>query len=582
MGCGVADPQWRVPDVRVALVGVAIVFAWLWVGVSLYRVQVVESGVWTEYGAEQRVRSREIPAPRGTIYDRSGQAIAMSVAATDVVANPSEISDPGSVAQVLAPLLGVDQSTLEAKLSGDARYAMLARRIDRVDALEIEKLMDELDIRGVYFRDQPARIYPSQNFASQVVGFVQADTLVGLEGLERLYNEELAGTPGYQTDERDPYGNPILQGDSEIVPAIPGVDIRTTLDPGIQIAAQEALALAVEESSATAGWAVVLDVATGDVLAMATAPTFDLNDRTDVDRETFRNRVVTDQFEPGSTLKVLTIAAAIEEGVVTPDTEFTLPATLEIARKEYSDVGRKDERVMSVRDIVAKSSNVGTITVQQLLGNEKHWEYLNKIGLGRRTTSHIPGEVSGLLHPVKDWCDSVCGPSTGIGYRVNVTLLQMAAVFATIGNDGVWIEPHIIDEEIFPDGTRTTFQPIERPVFSQETARTMRALLAGVVEGGTGRRAAVEGYRVGGKTGTTQKYLEAEGGYSETAVVASFIGIAPIDNPRIVVAVVLDSPSGERIEGDRAVNLSYGGVSAAPVFAAIVKAAMHGLGVPPG
>ncbi|GBE24508.1 penicillin-binding protein 2 [bacterium BMS3Bbin02] len=577
-----ADPQWRVPDVRVALVGVAIVFAWLWVGVSLYRVQVVESGVWTEYGAEQRVRSREIPAPRGTIYDRSGQAIAMSVAATDVVANPSEISDPGSVAQVLAPLLGVDQSTLEAKLSGDARYAMLARRIDRVDALEIEKLMDELDIRGVYFRDQPARIYPSQNFASQVVGFVQADTLVGLEGLERLYNEELAGTPGYQTDERDPYGNPILQGDSEIVPAIPGVDIRTTLDPGIQIAAQEALALAVEESSATAGWAVVLDVATGDVLAMATAPTFDLNDRTDVDRETFRNRVVTDQFEPGSTLKVLTIAAAIEEGVVTPDTEFTLPATLEIARKEYSDVGRKDERVMSVRDIVAKSSNVGTITVQQLLGNEKHWEYLNKIGLGRRTTSHIPGEVSGLLHPVKDWCDSVCGPSTGIGYRVNVTLLQMAAVFATIGNDGVWIEPHIIDEEIFPDGTRTTFQPIERPVFSQETARTMRALLAGVVEGGTGRRAAVEGYRVGGKTGTTQKYLEAEGGYSETAVVASFIGIAPIDNPRIVVAVVLDSPSGERIEGDRAVNLSYGGVSAAPVFAAIVKAAMHGLGVPPG
>lgn len=577
-----ANPQWRVPDVRVALVGVAIVFAWLWVGVSLYRVQVVESGAWAEYGAEQRVRSREIPAPRGTIYDRSGQAIAMSVSATDVVANPSEISDPAGVAQVLAPLLAMDQSTLETKLTGDARYAMLTRRIDRVDALEIEKLMDELDIRGVYFRDQPARIYPSQNFASQVVGFVQADTLVGLEGLERLYDEELAGTPGYQTDERDPYGNPILQGDSEIVPAIPGVDIRTTLDPGIQIAAQEALALAVEESSATAGWAVVLDVGTGDVLAMATAPTFDLNDRTDVDRATFRNRVVTDQFEPGSTLKVLTIAAAIEEGLVTPDSEFTLPATLEIAKKKYSDVGRKEERVMSVRDIVAKSSNVGTITVQQLLGNELHWEYLNRIGLGRKTTSHIPGEVSGLLHPVKDWCDSVCGPSTGIGYRVNVTLLQMAAVFATVGNDGVWIEPHIIDEEIFPDGTRVTFQPIERPVFSEETARTMRELLAGVVEGGTGRRAAVEGYRVGGKTGTTQKYLEAEGGYSETAVVASFIGIAPIDNPRIVVAVVLDSPSGERIEGDRAVNLSYGGVSAAPVFAAIVKAAMHGLGVPPG
>ncbi|MCH8984996.1 MAG: penicillin-binding protein 2 [Acidobacteria bacterium] len=576
-----AKPEWRMPDVRVALVGVVLIASWVWIGFSLYRVQVVDASEWAEYGTNQRLRTRDIPAPRGTIYDRDGQAIAMSVAATDIIANPSEISDPAAVARILSPLIGVDVAALEQDLTGDLQYVVLVRRMDRVNAHEISALIDELDINGVYFRDEPARVYPSRNFASQIIGFVQADTLVGLEGLERLLEDDLVGTPGYQIDERDRYGNPILQADSEIVAAVPGVDIRTTLDPGIQIAAQNALARAVEESSATAGWAVVLDIRNGDVLAMATAPTFNLNDRTGVDPSVFRNRAVTDQFEPGSTLKVLTIGAAIEEGLVTPDTELLLPGVLEIAGKAYSDVGRKQETVMTVREIVSRSSNIGTIKVQSILGNDLHWEYLNRIGLGRETSTQFPGEVPGLLHPVADWCASVCGPSTGIGYRVNVTLLQMAAVFATIANDGIWVEPHIIDEKIYPDGTRETHQPTERPVFSESTARIMRDLLAGVVEEGTGRRAAVDGYRVGGKTGTTQKYLEIERGYSETDVMASFIGIAPIDDPRIVVAVVLDSPTGERVEGDRTVSLSYGGVSAAPAFAEIVQAAMHRLGVPP-
>lgn len=576
-----AKPEWRMPDVRVALVGVVLIASWVWIGFSLYRVQVVDASEWAEYGTNQRLRTRDIPAPRGTIYDRDGQAIAMSVAATDIIANPSEISDPAAVARILSPLIGVDVAALEQDLTGDLQYVVLVRRMDRVNAHEISALIDELDINGVYFRDEPARVYPSRNFASQIIGFVQADTLVGLEGLERLLEDDLVGTPGYQIDERDRYGNPILQADSEIFAAVPGVDIRTTLDPGIQIAAQNALARAVEESSATAGWAVVLDIRNGDVLAMATAPTFNLNDRTGVDPSVFRNRAVTDQFEPGSTLKVLTIGAAIEEGLVTPDTELLLPGVLEIAGKAYSDVGRKQETVMTVREIVSRSSNIGTIKVQSILGNDLHWEYLNRIGLGRETSTQFPGEVPGLLHPVADWCASVCGPSTGIGYRINVTLLQMAAVFATIANDGIWVEPHIIDEKIYPDGTRETHQPTERPVFSESTARTMRDLLAGVVEEGTGRRAAVDGYRVGGKTGTTQKYLEIERGYSETDVMASFIGIAPIDDPRIVVAVVLDSPTGERVEGDRTVSLSYGGVSAAPAFAEIVQAAMHRLGVPP-
>jgi cell division protein FtsI (penicillin-binding protein 3) len=358
----------------------------------------------------------------------------------------------------------------------------------------------------------------------------------------------------------------------------------TTLDREIQYAAEQALLAALERTDASSGTAVVLEVKTGEILAMATVPTYDLNDRSEIDPALFRNRAVSDMYEPGSTLKIVAIAAALEEGLVETSTVFTVPAEytieLEVEPKVYTDVGRRYEEDMTVAQIVSRSSNIGTILIQDMIGNEVHHRYLSAFGLGQLSSGSFPGEATGTLQPASDWCDTTCGPNTAIGYRVDVTPLQMASVFATISNNGVWVEPHIVQEVINPDLTREPYKPIQRPVLSEHTARIMQRLLQGVVEAarGTGRRAAVQGYTVGGKTGTTEKYLPELQGYSEDDRIASFIGLAPVSDPQIVVAVVLDSPTGLNEDGD---ELYFGGVSAAPVFAEIAEAALHQLGVTP-
>jgi cell division protein FtsI (penicillin-binding protein 3) len=292
---------------------------------------------------------------------------------------------------------------------------------------------------------------------------------------------------------------------------------------------------------------------------------------------------VTDVFEPGSTLKVVTFAAALDQGLVTPQSSWWVPAAYEVDGKEdpYTDVNRTEGRVMSVAEMITTSSNVGTIQIQEQLGNPLHYQYLEAFGLGQTSGDSIPGEVPGLLHPVTDWVSATAGASTSIGYRVDVTALQMAALFGTIANDGIWVEPHIVSEKIAPDGSLEVTAPSQRPVLQRDTARQMRELLQAVVEQGTGRRAAIEGYAVGGKTGTTEKFLFEEGIYSDEDRIASFIGIAPIDDPEIVIAVVLDSPSGEIEEDGRTVELKFGGVSAAPVFARVAEAALQVLGIAP-
>ena len=416
---------------------------------------------------------------------------------------------------------------------------------------------------------------------------VQQDSQEGLEGLEALYDEVLTGKPGTKVLERDPAGIPIPLGELLIEPAVPGVDLRTTIDREIQFIAQRAAADAVAETGAQAATIVVYHPRSGEILAMASAPTFDPNDRSSIDEAleqgALRNRAVTDQYEPGSTLKVVTVAAALDQGIVTPQDTWWVPAEYLVEGKEepYTDVKRTEGRVMSVAEIITTSSNVGTIQIQELLGNELHHDYLERFGLGQRTTDSVPGEVSGLLRPVNDWVSATAGASTSIGYRVDVTALQMAALFGAIANDGVWVEPHIVSELINPDGTIDVNVPRQRPVVSPTTAAQMRELLQGVVEQGTGRRAALEDYAVGGKTGTTEKFLPDQGIYSEDDRIASFIGIAPIDEPEIVVAVVLDSPHGEREEDGQTVELRFGGVSAAPVFSQVADAALQALGVAP-
>ncbi len=577
-------PRWRVADIRLVLVGVVLVAAWISIGYRLFEVQGVHAAEYAEPGFDQRVRHEETPAKRGTIYDRDGIELAVTVNASTVVANPSVITDPVATAGALAPVLGLDEASLATRLADpESQFTYVARRIDAAVADRVRDVISQQDLEGLSIIAEPDRVYPAGTLASQVLGFVRQDDQAGLEGIELEYDDLLSGTPGTRILERDPYGVEILSGELLVEPAIPGSDLVLTIDREIQSAAQEAADQALIDTNAAGATIVVLEVGTGDILAMASAPGFDPNQRDTIDSGAVRNRAVTDVYEPGSTLKVVTISAALEEGIVTPDDSWLVPAELEIPPKEepYSDEGRTEGAVMSVADIVAHSSNIGTIQIEQQLGNDDFHRYLSSFGLGQSTGSGLPGEVSGLLRPAEEWCPNVCGPSTAIGYRVDVTALQMAALFSTVANDGVWVQPHVVQEIVDSDGTTESTEPQQRPVLSQATAETMRTLLGGVVEVGTGHRAAIDGYTVGGKTGTTQKYLSEEGIYSEDDRIASFIGMAPLSDPRIVVAVVLDSPHGEITEGDRSVDLRFGGVSAAPVFAQVTEASLNRLGVAP-
>ncbi len=574
--------QGRRAEVRVLIVGVALVAAWVGLGYKLFQVQAVNAAVYAGEGEEQRIREEELPAVRGTIYDRDGDELAVSVEAVTIEANPSQISDPVLMARMLAPILEMSEDELLERLSGDRQFSYVARALDRATADRARTVVADLDLGGLTFQPEAKRIYPRGPLAAQVLGFVRSDTQEGLEGLEFSQDGELTGTAGSQLVERDRYGIPIPQGELVIDPAIPGSDVVLTIDSGIQYMAEQELQRALEETGAVAGTVVVIDIDSGEILAMANAPGYDPNLRSDLSTEAIRNRAVADVYEPGSTLKVVTVAAALEEGLLQPRSRFEVPAELEIHDKVYTDVGRTRTEHMTVAGIVARSSNIGTIMIQDMLGNESHHEYLARFGLGTSLGLGLPGEASGLLRPLDDWCAATCGASTAIGYRVDVTPVQMAAVFATIANDGVRVEPHIISEIIDGTGEVTVAQPQSVEVISAKTAVTMRNMLRDVVSRGTGQRAAVPGYHVGGKTGTTEKYIPGEG-YSPTDSMASFIGIAPIDRPEVVIAVVLDSPRTpeDLADAEDVDRFEFGGVSAAPVFSRVAEATLHLLGIAP-
>jgi cell division protein FtsI (penicillin-binding protein 3) len=563
----------RSVDVRLLAVAALIVLGCAAVGYRLFRVQGVEAATFVELGIEQRVRTEELAADRGTIFDRDLLELAVTVEGITVYANPQEIADPVTTARYVAPLVGGDPDVLAERFARDSSFVYVARQLDRAAAERVERA----EIPGIYFVPEPKRVYPGGGLAANVLGFVRVDDNRGLEGLEYQFDEVLAGTPGRLVVERDPYGRIIPQGMNEIAPAEPGADIVLSIVHEIQFVAERALAGAIERTGAKAGTVVVLDPETGEVLAMASAPSFDPNDRTDADPDAFRNRAVTDTFEPGSTLKVVTIAAAIEEGAVEPEEVMTVPQEIEIYDKTYTDA-EAHAGEMSVADVVAYSSNVGTILIEARIGNAVLHDYLAAFGLGQPTSGELPGEASGLLRPAEEWCATTCGPSTAIGYRVSVTALQMAGVYAALANDGIWVQPHLVREIIDGEGRRENMDPVHRTVVSADAAATMRRLLEGVVERGTGWRAAVEGYSVAGKTGTTEKFLPEEGAYSETDRIASFIGMAPVHDPKVVVAVMLDSPHGTAEDGG---DYKFGGTSAAPVFAEVAEAALHQLGVSP-
>lgn len=570
---------------RVALVGLFIVAAWLAMGYRLVQVQVVQAADLADQGLSQRLVTRDLAPQRGKVFDRNGELLAMTVEAQSIWANPTQVEDPLWVAQQVGGLLGLDSDVLHDRLTSDKEFVYLKRQVEP----EVAEQIADLEVRGLYSHPEATRIYPAGQVASHVTGFVDIDGN-GQEGLELVYDEELRGVPGKAVFERDLEGRIIPQGITDIVAAVPGTDLNTTIDLPLQYQAQQSCLAAVERTDAKSCWAVVLDVETGGVLAMVGAPVFDPQTRQTVNEDcdleadptclSFSNFVVRGVYEPGSTEKLITVAAAIEEGeveaqTVIPDVTDVLELREDACRSAddetfgcYRDFEEHETADMTVADIFTRSSNVGTILVASKLGQDRLIDYIEKFGLGSPTGIDYSAEAKGFLN-FEAGCET-CWASAAIGYSVAATPLQMAAAYAAIGNDGMWTAPHIVASTTDVDGDEDVTGLDTRRVVSEPTAKLMQALLANVVDEGTGQAADIEGYRVGGKTGTANK-LGEDGRYTEMTR-ASFVGMAPMDDPKVVVAVLIDEPS---------FKFRTGGASAAPVFAEVMEQALHRLGVTP-
>jgi cell division protein FtsI (penicillin-binding protein 3) len=547
---------------------------------QLVRIQVVDATDLADRSIAQRARTVDLAATRGRLYDRDGDVLATSVQAATIYADPRAYrptetpggepvpaaADAGEVARQLADELGLELGPLEERLRSDAHFAYVARQLDWEDGERIR----ELDLPGVGIITEPKRVYPGGSLAGQVVGFTDIDGH-GLQGLEVQYDQVLRGSPGMLAVEQAPGGLDIASGLRELVPTEPGTDLVLSLDREIQYAAERAAADAIEEFSAKGAGVMVMEVGSGDVLAMASAPTYDPNDRAQADPEHWRNRTVTDVFEPGSTQKALTAAAAIDEGLVDADTRMRVADTIRVGGKTFSDSSRHPEETWSLAEVMERSSNVGTIMIAEELGAERLDGYLRQFGYGRSLGLGFPGESSGLLMPTDQWWGTSL-PTIAIGQGVAVSLLHLSHAYAALANDGIAVQPRLVRGTVGDDGRLTpAASPSEQRVVSSEAASDVRRMLEDAVSGeyGTGRLAQVPGHRVAGKTGTARKPNEGARGYS-SEYVATFVGFAPVDDPELVVAVMVDEP-----------RPFYGGIVAAPVFSEVMGAALAHRQVPP-
>jgi cell division protein FtsI (penicillin-binding protein 3) len=543
---------------------VASVLAFLAISGRLIVLQVLDAGSLDQAAARQRSTAIELPAVRGRVFDRNLDDLALSLPAKSVYAQPHLVADRAHTARRLAPLLGKSRAFLERRLASRARWLYLARRLplargNRVAALKLP---------GIGVLPDTVRRYPSGRVASQVLGFV-GDEDKGLAGVEQQYDALLRGHPGQVRLQRDPHGRAIPQ----VQRAVPGTDVVLTIDQHLQYVAEESLATAVRRYHAKAGSVLVMDPRTGEVLAMANLPSFDPNRFAGSSAEGRKNRAVTDVYEPGSTNKTLTAAAALQHGVVTPGTPITVPPALELCPgvKTFHDAHEHGTEVLSFADVVAQSSNIGTIQVARALGPQRLAQAERDFGYGRPTGIDLPGESPGIVLPADQWRCTDLGVNA-IGQGVAVTVLQMASVYATVANGGVLRAPTLLRGTVDAAGRfDATKRRPGRRVLSTRTARTLSRILEGVVkEGGTGTLAALDEWRVAGKTGTARKPDPNRRGYLAGAYVASFIGFAPAERPAAVVAVVLDQP-----------RPIFGGVVAAPVFREVAGAALRRLGVLP-
>lgn len=557
----------RVPTPARRLKVLLVVFAVLFTAVvaRLSQLQVVDRGRLDALGESQVVRSIALPADRGSVLDRSGHDLALSLPRATVWADPRYVEDVPRTAAALAPVLGVDAGALTERLAADAAFVYLARQVD----VAVAERVAELGLAGVHLLDEPARFAPAGDLARSVVGSVNIDG-VGRAGLELLYDDVLAGEPGELVLERDPDGRTIPQGERQVRPAVAGDDLVLTIDRGMQHAAEQALIAQLEATGAPAGTAIVMHPQTGEIYAMANVARPDGGGPA---VPVGTNTAVTSVYEPGSVNKVITIAGALEEGLVSPSTPLSVPDHLRVSDHTFRDHDPHATATWNPVDILATSSNIGTIMLGQQLGRERVDEYLRRFGFGSPTALDFPGESAGLLLDVEDWSGTSIG-SIPLGQGVAVTAMQMLAAYNVFANDGVYVEPRLVLATVDGEGGRHETSPsMTDRVVSEQTATQVRDMLVAVVEGGTGTQAAIDGYVVAGKTGTARK-PQPGGGYQDAAgnydYVATFAGFVPAQDPQLSIIVVIDEPS----------TSIFASQVAAPVFAELARFGLRQFRVP--
>lgn len=532
-----------------------------------FYLQIYEQERFAHLAEKQHLKVVQLTPSRGAIYDATNSALAVSIEMDSLFAEPRNMEDIAAAAAELAPVLGMTKEAVEKRLRSAKGFVWVARRLTP----EIAAAVRKLDIDGIGFVKEPKRFYPNAEIGSHVIGFTGLDP-EGLEGIERKYDSTLLGNTGYMVTERDALGRDIGTRDMMMKSASAGQNIALTIDKNIQYIAEKELAAAVESSRAKGGIAIVMEPHSGRLLAMANYPTFNPNQLGKFPQQALRNRAITDSFEPGSTMKVFLIAAALQEKAISQNDAFNCEnGAFNIGGRTIHDTHKYGR--LSIGEILKYSSNIGAAKIGSRLGPERLYGYLKGFGFGAKCNIDLPGEVGGYLRNKSQWY-GVDLATISFGQGISVSAIQLAAAMSAIANGGNLMQPYIVEKIMDSNGgVLKNFSPLNRlKIISPETAGIVAKMMEAVAaEGGTGTAAAVDGYRVAGKTGTAQKADPVTKGYSADKRTASFVGFVPAENPRLTIVIIVDEPK----------TSAYGGVVAAPAFSAIARQSLCYLRVSP-
>lgn len=550
---------------RWIVMSIGLVLGFVLVLVRLVNLQVLQAAELTVKADRQHQKSVTLEGARGTIYDRRGKVLAMNMEVPSVFGVPTSLDNPDQTARHLSPILHVRTGEIEKKLRQDKHFVWLARKLEP----EQGRRLEQLSLAGVGVVMEGRRFYPKGPLLSHVLGFAGMDDR-GLEGLELRYETFLRGEKRVVVLQRDALGRAVFPKGFNEQAVVAGHSLTLTIDEVIQYIAEKELDEAVNRSNAKSGTIIIMNPKTGAILAMAGSPRFDPNAMAALNPDRWRNRALTDSYEPGSTLKVVVAAAALEEKVMAPNSMiFGENGQMAVANTVIHD--HEKSGWMSFAQMVQRSSNIGAAKVGMALGDWRLFDYLKEFGFGEKSHIDLPGEVAGLLRSPREWGRRSVA-SISMGQEIAVTPLQMVTAVSAIANGGTLMKPFIVSEVRNITGLPVahTLPQHRHRVISAETARTLTGILEGVVTSGTGGKAAIPGYRVAGKTGTAQKVDPRTGAYSSTLLVGSFVGYVPAEDPQLAMIVVIDEPHGE----------GWGGVVAAPVFRKVGEQVLNYLGIP--